>query len=310
MGATLSREELDELEAKRRKCIEDLYQSTNLNNVDGRVLQSIFKEVGKGQPLSLEQFNVALKMLESHGLNVISNTPLAIRMFEQFDVDGSGGIDEQELLTGFTVLAKGSIDEKVDLTFRLYDLDGNGYIDKQEMTTMMKRSLDSGFQMASLGKSTSIADVAKSFSDQLGGSDSESDNEDVASMFGGMFDMVVDTAVDAAFTAFDANEDGKLTIDEFKVWAMQSFAEKEGQVKAKVNGLEVGVPLTLFAGPSTTKVKIAKLRKPKVNAEREEKPVNHFRKCVRGMPHKRRRQMYLLLNETVRQWREEDMKKK
>ena len=55
------------------------------------------------------------------------------RIFDLFDEDRSGYIDFRELCICFSLLSKGSFEEKLRLCFDLYDLEGAGCLRKQEL---------------------------------------------------------------------------------------------------------------------------------------------------------------------------------
>ena len=60
------------------------------------------------------------------------------RIFNFFDQDGDGIIDFNELVSGLSVLCKGTLEEKIEYAFRGYDLDNTGFISREELHSMFK----------------------------------------------------------------------------------------------------------------------------------------------------------------------------
>ncbi|TYZ60306.1 hypothetical protein PybrP1_010825 [[Pythium] brassicae (nom. inval.)] len=115
---------------------------------------------------------------------------IADRLFDVFDQDGDGQIDFSELASGLSVLCKGARDAKVKAAFRLYDFNGDGFISLDEM----KRYLTSIFKV--------LYEVQPEMREETGVSAEE---------------LGVVTA-EQAFLEADANQDGKLSYDEFLTW--------------------------------------------------------------------------------------------
>jgi Ca2+-binding EF-hand superfamily protein len=60
------------------------------------------------------------------------------RIFSFFDQDGDGRIDFSELVSGLSILCKGTREEKMYFAFRGYDIDGDGRISRDELRQMFK----------------------------------------------------------------------------------------------------------------------------------------------------------------------------
>lgn len=89
----------------------------------------------------------------------------------------------REFLIGFSILTKGSIDDKVDFAFRLFDLDNDGFLSRFELAIIVS----SAYKILN--------------SENLNGPS---------------FEKKVDNFVEDIFQKFDKNKDGIISIFEFK----------------------------------------------------------------------------------------------
>eukprot|EP01130_Rhizamoeba_saxonica_P001342 TRINITY_DN11207_c0_g1_i1.p1 TRINITY_DN11207_c0_g1~~TRINITY_DN11207_c0_g1_i1.p1 ORF type:complete len:389 (+),score=92.66 TRINITY_DN11207_c0_g1_i1:34-1200(+) len=221
MGDTLSTEQLATMETERRQKINNFQNQTRLDEIDVVAIEECFKEHSNNDELNEEQFNKALQHLEEYGLNKISNSELSARMFHIYDTNGDGVLDFDEFLPAFSLLCGGSIDDKVDLTFRIYDKDNSGTIDREEMSSIITASFHAGLKLlASAGEL----------------------EETLIDLTLGLLDMCIELSIDFAFDSFDSDGDGVLTKEEFKVWAMN-----DENVTATVDGQNYNAPMTLFS---------------------------------------------------------------
>ena len=60
------------------------------------------------------------------------------RIFKFFDRDGDGVINFIDLVSGLSVLCKGTQEEKIIYAFKGYDLHNNEYISRDELRSMFK----------------------------------------------------------------------------------------------------------------------------------------------------------------------------
>ena len=201
-----------------QETINKIQEKTHFNKVEVSALYKTFMELSDNgkHPLNKAQFEKGLSLLEKCGLAPI-DTPFANRLFEQIDLDKNGTLDIQEFVSGLSMLCKGSIDEKLELSFKIYDLDGNGFIEKHELEQMFKQAWISGFQTLS-------ADQGQHLSAQ--------DLNQFAAKMARLF-------TDQAFDKLDTNKDGKLDLQEFK-----EFALAEPKITATVNGYSKEVAIT------------------------------------------------------------------
>eukprot|EP01132_Coremiostelium_polycephalum_P011213 gene11213-13738_t len=199
--------------------IKKIQDSTNFDKVEVKKLYEVFSELSEGgkKPLTREQFKEGLHRLQSCGLKNIDNTPFADRLFDLLDVNKDNTVDLQEFVGGLSLLCKGTVEEKLELSFKAYDLDGNGYITKNELSLMFKQAWISGFKTLSYQSNEDLnPDDLKNFS------------EDMAQIF-----------AEGAFSTLDVNGDGKLSFNEFK-----QFALSHPKITATLNGTKKDVPIT------------------------------------------------------------------
>jgi len=167
-----------------------------------------------------ETFRKGLGMLEKAGLRNLDDSPFVERLFTLLDVNSDGQIDLTEFVTGLSLLCKGSVEEKLALSFKAYDLDGNGYITKDELASMFKSAWISGFR----------ALCATHGNEDLSMDDLNEFSEEMATLF-----------AENAFDTLDTNGDGQLSFEEFK-----EFALAEPKITATLNGFKKEVNITFW----------------------------------------------------------------
>jgi Ca2+-binding EF-hand superfamily protein/tRNA A-37 threonylcarbamoyl transferase component Bud32 len=123
---------------------------------------------------------------------------LSDRLFATFDSKGHGAIDRDEFIAGLGLLARGSVEDKIDFLFRVYDLSSHGYVTRFELTMMLSSVVAAAFEIL----------------DATGGGDKFSKELSDA------LNRRVKELVDSAFTIKTAEVD-KLSKDEFKQWVLQ-----------------------------------------------------------------------------------------
>ncbi|CAM8963906.1 unnamed protein product [Rhodiola kirilowii] len=109
-------------------------------------------------------------------MNMLSLIPLSPRVFDLFDNNRDGTVDMREILCGFTSLRKSQGDDALRLCFQMYDIDRSGCITKEEVASMLRALPDDCLPA----------------------------------------DITEPGKLDEVFDKMDANNDGKVTFDEFK----------------------------------------------------------------------------------------------
>ena len=125
------------------------------------------------------------------------------RLFDVFDLDGSGAVDFSELASGLSVLCGGSRDQKAEAAFALYDYNGDGFISLEEMT----RYLTSVFKV--------MYETQPGTAERMGVS-----AEELAAVTG-----------EQAFEDADLNHDGRLSFDEFQQWYTSTTGASSNDVE-------------------------------------------------------------------------------
>jgi len=203
--------------------IKNLKDVTNFDEVEVSKLYEVFFELSDGGKvaLSLATFKLGLERLCQCGLQLNRNleeTPFGERLFQLLDTNQDGSVDLQEFVCGLSLLCKGSVEEKLEFSFKAYDIDGNGFISKDELAQMFKRAWISGFR----------ALCSTHGNEELSMEDLNEFSEEMATLF-----------ADNAFDTLDTNGDGQLSFEEFK-----EFALAEPKITATLNGFKKEVAIT------------------------------------------------------------------
>ncbi|KAK2567131.1 Neuronal calcium sensor 1 [Acropora cervicornis] len=172
--------------------IRDLLKSTYF---DKKELQKWYRDFMKDCPsgeLKQEEFQKIYQQFFPFG----DPSKFAAFVFKVFDKNSDGSINFMEFITALSITSRGSLDEKLEWAFSLYDLDKDGFITRNEMQEIV---------------------------------------EAIYCMVGNIIDLPKDEdtpkkRVDKIFKQMDKNEDGKLTMEEFREgskrdpWIVQALA--------------------------------------------------------------------------------------
>ncbi|KAL8555207.1 hypothetical protein ACS0TY_003132 [Phlomoides rotata] len=109
-------------------------------------------------------------------MEMLSLVPLAPRIFDLFDNNRDGTVDMREIIGGFSSLKYSQGDDALHLCFQMYDTDRSGCISKEELASLLRALPDDYLPM----------------------------------------DITEPGKLDEIFDLMDANNDGKVTFEEFK----------------------------------------------------------------------------------------------
>jgi len=130
------------------------------------------------------------------------------RIFLSFDVNGDGAVDFNELLCGLSILCGGEEEEKIESAFALFDADGNGYVSMPEMCQYL----------------SSVFRVVHQVQPDM----------DIFQKVGP--DDLAAIIAEQAFQENDINQDGVLSLFEFKSWYKGSFLFQEATTSRQSYG--------------------------------------------------------------------------
>ncbi|KAJ5070179.1 calcineurin b [Anaeramoeba ignava] len=121
--------------------VTSLAQRSNFSEEEVRELyehyQKISASIDDDGVIDDQEFTQALGLTQSE---------FAKRLFQVFDDNGDGVVNFEEFLLGLAPFShKGTIDQKLNFSFKVFDIDGNGGIDKEELYTLLKSSLSDTF---------------------------------------------------------------------------------------------------------------------------------------------------------------------
>ncbi|KAI0242092.1 Kv channel-interacting protein 4 [Lamellibrachia satsuma] len=167
------------LEAVRYKPpgLEQLCCSTKFTRNELRIMYRGFKQECPTGIVNEETFKEIYAQFFPHG----DSSAYAHYVFSTFDQDHDGAVSFEDFVTGLSVLARGTFQEKLQWAFGLYDINGDGVITRDEMLDIIVAIYD---------------------------------------LLGKMVEPSVDDAtakehVHRIFDTMDSNKDGVITIEEF-----------------------------------------------------------------------------------------------
>lgn len=216
VSSTTSNEELAELE-----------RESNFTHIEVRQLQSVFESnADANRRVDRDAFARALTQLctadnvRFSGACSAESTPYSERLFVLLDLNHDGMLDLREFVAGLALLCKGTLEDKLDLSFRLFDIDANGSVDRRELTSMFKHAWLAGYHALAAAHP---ADAHRS------GDELDSFAQGIAEGF-----------AEQAFAALDADGNDALSFAEFR-----QFALTDPSIKATLNGFtkEINVAL-------------------------------------------------------------------
>jgi len=117
-----------------RRDLQELVNQTHFTEAEIQKLHAHFKQISTSirsdGVIDLAEFQQALGL---------KNSVFAERLFNVFDKNKDEVINFREFVCGLSVFcSKGTLEEKLQLSFRIYDHDEDGYIDKGELMSMLR----------------------------------------------------------------------------------------------------------------------------------------------------------------------------
>merc|ERR1719336_1903521 len=151
----------------------------------------------------------------SNCLNAIRKTVRDVQMaFKQFDSDGNGSIDKNELTSALRSSGGTFTQQDIDALFAAGDVDGNGEIDYEEFIGLMCPSA-SDIVEKFRAKYKTLNDVRAAFKRFDRNGDGALSKDELSSAMKSSGDSYSDIEVDAIFSLGDVDGDGEITLEEF-----------------------------------------------------------------------------------------------
>merc|ERR1740129_1354458 len=134
--------------------------------------------------------------------------------FKQFDSDGNGSIDKEELTSALRSSGGNFTQQDIDALFAAGDCDGNGEIDYEEFIALMCPSA-SDIVEKFRSKYKSLNDVKAAFKRFDRDGDGALTKDELAAAMKSSGDSYSDVEVNAIFSLGDVDGDGEITLEEF-----------------------------------------------------------------------------------------------
>eukprot|EP00051_Salpingoeca_urceolata_P010884 m.133745 g.133745 ORF g.133745 m.133745 type:complete len:402 (-) comp16894_c0_seq5:76-1281(-) len=150
--------------------LQTLQKETHFDQVELEALYEQFKSLSTEEGgITMQTFNLCLGPL---GLeqNVVTG-----RVFKFFDRDEDGIINFGDLVSGLSVLCKGTQEEKLLYAFKGYDLHESGYITREELRQMFKAYFLLSMEL--------VREVVKALEEEMMANFNDDADKPVSSMF-------------------------------------------------------------------------------------------------------------------------------
>ncbi|XP_035226171.1 Kv channel-interacting protein 1-like isoform X1 [Stegodyphus dumicola] len=133
-------DEMDGPQARfKPEAIDTLCQLTKFNKRELQLMYRGFKQECPSGMVREETFKGIYAQYFPKGADT---SQYAHYVFNTFDQDHTGAITFTDFVIGLSVLARGSLQEKLRWVFSLYDINGDGYITKDEMSRIVTSIYD------------------------------------------------------------------------------------------------------------------------------------------------------------------------
>ncbi|CAM1316766.1 KCNIP4 (predicted) [Pycnogonum litorale] len=191
--------EFDDLEGQavhyRPESIDALCRVTKFNK---RELKSMYRGFKQECPTGVVREETFKEIYARFFPRGADSSQYAHYVFNTFDQDSSGALSFEDFVVGLSVLARGSLHEKLRWAFTLYDINGDGFITKDELGDIVN----------------AIYDLMGRCSDPV------------------IDDTTTKDHVDKVFQKLDMNKDGVVTIEEF-----MDYCSRDESIKKSISAL-------------------------------------------------------------------------
>jgi Ca2+-binding EF-hand superfamily protein len=123
----------------RPEAIDTLCQLTKFNKRELQLMYRGFKQEAPSGVVHEDTFKLIYAQFFPKGAD---SNQYAHYVFNTFDPDHTGAITFTDFVIGLSVLARGSIQDKLRWTFSLYDINNDGVITKDELTRIIASIYD------------------------------------------------------------------------------------------------------------------------------------------------------------------------
>ncbi|KAF8820443.1 putative Recoverin family protein [Cardiosporidium cionae] len=130
-----------------------------IDDFDELRLRKGFRQYASSNGLSRSCFHEALGILEELGLRRLRETPLGDRLFNCFDIDGDGVVQEDEFVNSAAILIGNDQNSKKELTFKAY-ASPKGVVFVGELLNILTQSWLSAFWFLSERLHQRSSDIA------------------------------------------------------------------------------------------------------------------------------------------------------
>jgi guanylate cyclase activator 1 len=106
--------------------------------VDSAQFERLFKDVRNHSDSDTISKDLFRQVMKENGTSIFDDEQILDSFWGALDANKDNSVNQKELIVGLTVLANGSAEEKLKLSFNIYDLDRSGSISVSEFKTMMR----------------------------------------------------------------------------------------------------------------------------------------------------------------------------
>eukprot|EP01122_Echinamoeba_exundans_P004058 TRINITY_DN14095_c0_g1_i1.p1 TRINITY_DN14095_c0_g1~~TRINITY_DN14095_c0_g1_i1.p1 ORF type:complete len:217 (+),score=62.21 TRINITY_DN14095_c0_g1_i1:31-681(+) len=109
-----------------------------LASIDSAQFERLFKDVRNHSDSDTISKDAFRQVMKENGTSIFDDEQILDSFWGALDANKDHTVNKKELIVGLTVLANGSAEEKLKLSFNIYDLDRSGSISVSEFKTMMR----------------------------------------------------------------------------------------------------------------------------------------------------------------------------